>query len=182
MKKSILKIFLAAALVFAVGMGNIQAKGVLNIYNWGNYTSPDMIKKFEKEYDIKVTITDFSSNDEALTKVKAGGHGFDIAVPSGTIIPVWIKDGLLLESRPDKMSNFKNVDPQWVNVDFDPGRKYSVPWQWGTVGMSVNTSMYKGDINTSAIFLDPPDELKGKINVIPEMIDVMNLTIYYLGG
>ncbi|HAR52242.1 MAG TPA: putrescine/spermidine ABC transporter substrate-binding protein, partial [Roseovarius nubinhibens] len=60
------------------------AEGELNIFNWGNYTSPDLIEKFEKEYDIDVTITDYDSNDTALAKVRAGGHGFDIVVPSAT--------------------------------------------------------------------------------------------------
>lgn len=160
----------------------VLAEGKLNIYNWGNYTSPDLIEKFEKEYDVEVTITDYDSNDTALAKVRAGGHGFDIVVPSATFVPIWIGEGLLMETRPDQMENFSNVDPQWVDVEFDPGRKYSVPWQWGTVGLTVNTSIYGGDINTSAIFLDPPEELKGKVNVIPEMSDVMFLAIQYAGG
>ena len=80
------------------------------------------------------------------------------------------------------MENFKNVDPKWVDVPFDPGRHYSVPWQWGTTGMTVNTKVYPGDPNTSAIFLNPPDELKGKVNVVPEMDDVINLTSFYVGG
>lgn len=154
----------------------------LNIYNWGNYTSPEMIEKFEAETGIKVTITDYDSNDTALAKIKAGGHGFDIVVPSGPYVPIWVDQGLLLESKPNEMENFKNMDPRWVDVAFDPGRNYTVPWQWGTVGVIVNTSVYDGDPNTSAIFLDPPDELKGKINVIPEMNDVMGLAIQYHGG
>ena len=80
------------------------------------------------------------------------------------------------------MENFKNVDALWVDVAFDQGRHYSVPWQWGTVGISVNTKVYKGDINTSAIIFDPPPELEGKINVVPEMTDVMDAAIVYIGG
>ena len=57
-----------------------------------------------------------------------------------------------------------------------------MPWQWGPTGIIVNTTVYKGDINTSAIFLDPPAELVGKINVAPEMNDVMFTTIKYFGG
>lgn len=169
-------------LAFALGTGTAMADGELNIYNWGNYTNPKLIEKFEKETGIKVTITDYDSNDTALAKVKAGGHGFDIVVPSASFVPIWIKEGLLLESRPDQMPNFKNVEERWVNVDWDPGRHYTVPWQWGSTGVVVNTKYYKGDINTSAIFMDPPDELKGKINVVPEMGDVMNLAIMYYGG
>ena len=154
----------------------------LNIYNWGNYTNPELIEKFEAETGIKVTITDYDSNDTALAKVKAGGHGFDIVVPSASFVPIWVSEGLLLETRPDQMPNFKNVDPRWIDVDWDPGRRYTVPWQWGTTGVVVNTKYYKGDIDTSAIWLDPPDELKGKINVVPEMGDVMGLAVMYYGG
>ncbi|MBT9385934.1 extracellular solute-binding protein [Pseudooceanicola sp. CBS1P-1] len=172
----------SAVLALAAQAGLAHAEGELNIYNWGNYTNPELIKKFEKEYDVKVTVTDYDSNDTALAKVRQGGSGFDIVVPTSSVMPIWINEGLLLESRPDEMSNFKNVDPQWVDVSFDPGRHYSVPWQWGTTGISVNTSVYKGDINTSAIFMDPPKELEGKINVVPEMSDVMSLAIFYEGG
>mgnify|MGYP001793552300 FL=1 len=154
----------------------------LNIYNWGNYTNPDLITKFEEETGIKVTITDYDSNDTALAKVKAGGHGFDIVVPSHSYIPIWIGEGLLLETRPDEMENFSNVADEWVDVSWDPGRHYTVPWQWGTTGVVVNTKYYDGDINTSSIFLDPPEELVGKINVVPEMGDVMTLAILYHGG
>jgi spermidine/putrescine transport system substrate-binding protein len=169
----------AAIMVFA---GTAAAEGELNIYNWGDYTSPELIKKFEAAHNVKVTITDFDSNDTALAKVRAGGHGFDIVVPSANYVPIWVKEGLLLEARPDQMENFKNVDERWVNVEWDPGRRYSVPWQWGLTGIGVNTKTYGGDINTSAIFLDPPPELVGKINVAPEMNDVLFATIKYFGG
>lgn len=172
-----------AALALALATtGWARADGELNIYNWGNYTSPDLIKKFEDTYKVKVTLTDYDSNDTALAKVRQGGSGFDIVVPSANVVPIWIKEGLVLETRPDQMENFKNMDPKWIDVPFDPGRHYSVPWQWGTTGVTVNKSVYAGDPNTSAIFLDPPPELVGKINVVPEMGDVIYLTIKYVGG
>ena len=120
---------LACTLILGLAPMAAQAAGKLNIYNWGDYTSPELIEKFEKQYDVDVTITDYDSNDTALAKVKAGGHGFDIVVPSAQFIPVWVADGLLLEARPDQMDNFKNVDPRWIDVSFDPGRRYTVPWQ-----------------------------------------------------
>lgn len=176
-----LKATIAAVALLAAG-GMAHAEGELNIYNWGDYTSPEMIKKFEEQFKVKVTITDYDSNDTALAKVRAGGHGFDIVVPSANYVPIWIKEGLIEEARPDQMENFKNVDPRWVDVPWDPGRRYTVPWQWGVTGIGVNTKVYGGDINTSAIFLDPPAELVGKINVAPEMNDVLFATIKYFGG
>jgi spermidine/putrescine transport system substrate-binding protein len=174
---------LTAAILALTPIGQAaHAAGELHIYNWGNYTNPDLIKKFEQAYDVKVTITDYDSNDTALAKVKAGGHGFDIAVPSGNFMPLWINDGLLLESRPDQMANFQNVDPKWVDVPYDPGRHYSVPWQWGVTGITVDTAAYDGDIDTWGIIFDPPPELKGKINVVPEMNDVVAAAVMYVGG
>ena len=172
---------LAGVALFATA-GAALADGNLAIYNWGNYTSPELIKKFEDTYKVKVTITDYDSNDTALAKIRAGGHGFDIVVPSANFVQIWVKEGLLLEARPDQMENFKNVDDRWVNVPWDMGRHYTVPWQWGTTGPVVATSIYKGDINTSAIWLDPPPELAGKINVVPEMNDVLYATFRYVGG
>ncbi len=161
---------------------NAFAAGELHLFNWGNYTSPELISKFEKTYDVKVTVTDFDSNDAALAKVKAGGHGYDLVVPSANYVQIWINEGLLLETRPDQMENFANVLDEFSDPEWDPGRRYTVPWQWGSVGMIVDTSVYSGDINTASLYLDPPDELKGKINVAPEMNDVISSTIMYLGG
>jgi spermidine/putrescine transport system substrate-binding protein len=165
-----------------IGVAPAAAQGELHLFNWGNYTPPELLEKFEQEHGISVTVTDFDSNDTALAKIRAGGHGFDMVVPSGHIIPVWISEGLLLESRPDQMENFSNVAERWVNVPFDEGRRYTVPWQWGTTGVAVNKSVYDGDPNTSAIWLDPPDELKGRVNVVPEMSDAITLATYYVGG
>jgi spermidine/putrescine transport system substrate-binding protein len=173
---------LTSAMLLAAASSAALAEEELSLYNWGNYTSPELLEKFRKETGIKVTVTDYDSNDTALAKVRAGGSGFDIVVPSANFVPIWVKEGLLLESRPDQMPNFKNVDERWVNVSWDPGRHYSVPWQWGMIGPVVATSVYKGDINTSAIWLDPPEELKGKINVVPEKNDVLYAAIRYMGG
>jgi spermidine/putrescine transport system substrate-binding protein len=172
---------LAGFALFA-SIGAAQAEGELNIYNWGNYTSPEMIKKFEDTYKVKVTITDYDSNDTAIAKIRAGGHGFDIVVPSANFVPIYVGEGLLEETKPNTMENFKNIDPRWVDVSFDKGRAYTVPWQWGTTGIQVNTKLYGGDINTSAIFLDPPAELVGKLNVVPEMNDIIMMTTRYFGG
>lgn len=173
---------MATAAAVALLAGPALAAGQLNIYNWGNYTSPELIEKFEQEHDVEVTVTDYDSNATALAKVQAGGHGFDMVVPSHSYVPIFVSEGLLLEARPDEMENFDNVAERWRNPEWDPGRRYTIPWQWGTTGMAVNREDYEGDIHTSAIFLDVPEELKGKVNVVPEMADVMALALMYVGS
>ena len=171
-----------AGLTLLLSSAQVNAAGELNLYNWGNYTSPELIEKFEKQFDVKVTITDYDSNETALAKVRAGGHGFDLAVPSHSHVPIWIQEGLVANARVDQMENFKHVDEQWRDPVWDPGRQYSAPWQWGSVGVIVDTSVYSGEINTSSLVFDPPEELVGKINVPPEMLDVIHAAVLYLGG
>ena len=177
-----MKRLLSATALLMASTGLASAEGTLQLYNWGNYTSPELLAKFEKETGIKVTVTDYDSNDVALAKVEAGGSGFDIVVPSANYVRFWVDKGLIVQLDLSKLPNRKNIAPEWMDVDWDPGRAYTVPWQWGSTGIAVNTSNYSGDINTSAVFLDVPEELKGKINVVPEMSDILSLATMYAGG
>lgn len=174
-------ILIATTALLSTAFG-AMAEGQLNLYNWGNYTSPEMIEKFTAQTGIAVTITDYDSNTTALTKVEAGASGYDLVVPSANYIPVYVRKGLLAELDHSKIPNIGNIAAEWKDVPWDPGRAHSVPWQWGSVGIAVNTTVYGGDVNTSELFLNPPPELEGKINVVPEMNDVMNMAIFNAGG
>ena len=158
-----------------------MAGGVLHIFNWGNYTNPKLIEKFQKETGIKVTLDDYDSNETMLAKVRAGGTGYDIVVPSDYTVKIMIEEGMLAETHPNQMSNFKNVKPQFVNIYWDPGRNYTVPWQFGTTAFGVNTAKYKGDIDTYAILFNPPDELKGRINMLDDEMSVIHAAERYVG-
>jgi spermidine/putrescine transport system substrate-binding protein len=180
MKRFVIGLMAATALV-AVAAGPAAADGKLNIYNWGNYTNPELIKKFEETYTVEVTLDDYDSNEIMLAKVREGNTGYDIVVPGDYMILVMIEQDLLAKVEPNKMENFKNLDPKWVDVWWDNGREYSVPWQWGTTSFTVDTEVYKGDINTLALMFDPPAELQGRINMLNDMNDVINAGLRYLG-
>jgi spermidine/putrescine transport system substrate-binding protein len=177
-----MKHLISATLLLMASTTLASAEGQLQLFNWGNYTSPELLAKFEKETGIKVTVTDYDSNDAALAKVEAGGSGFDLVVPSANYVPIWVEKGLIVPLDDSKLPHKGNIAPEWVDVPWDKGRTHTIPWQWGSTGIAVNTKVYGGDINTSAVFLNVPDELKGKINVVPEMNDVVNLALWYVGG
>lgn len=172
---------LVLASVLALSASAAQAAGELHLYNWGNYTAPKMIEKFEKQYDVKVTVSEYDSSDTALAKIKAGGHGFDMVVPTQNFIPIFIEEGLFLEARPDQMENFKHTAPMFLKQAWDPENHYVVPWLWGTTGIAVNTKLYTGGITSWSLVFDPPEELKGKINVVPVMNDVINAVMMWKG-
>ncbi len=169
----VLSVLLAASPVFAAGK--------LHFYNWAQYTSPELLKKFTEETGITVTVDNFDSNETMIAKIKAGGHGYDLSVAADYIIPFMVKMGLLQKIGINQLGNFKNIRPEHVDVDYDPGRQHSIPWHWGTTGISLNTQYYNGPKADSwALLFDPPDELKGKINMLASMNAVINAALFYL--
>ena len=173
---------MAATLAAAVALaGPAWAEGELNLYNWGNYTSPELIEKFEKEFDVEVNIDGYDSNEIMLAKVREGNTGYDIVVPSDSTAAIMVEQDLLAEVKPNEMENFSNMNPTWVDVYWDPGRNYTVPWQWGTTSFTVDKEVYDGDIDTLALLFDTPDELKGRINMLSDMPEVINAALRYRG-
>jgi spermidine/putrescine transport system substrate-binding protein len=102
-------------------------------------------------------------------------------VPGDYMVAIMIKEGLLQKVEPNQFSNFPKVKKDLINVYFDDGRHYSIPYQFGTTSFMVDTDVYKGDINTLAILFDTPDELKGKVNMFRDVNDVINAGLRYLG-
>ncbi len=175
---------LTAALLATAGLAFALpafADGELHIYNWGDYTNPKLIEKFEKQYNVKVTLDDYDSNETMLSKVRAGNSGYDIVVPSDYTVKIMVEEGLLEKTEPDQMANFKNMRPEFVDVYWDSGRHYTVPWQFGTTAFAVDTAKYSGNIDTYAILFNPPDALKGQINVLDDVNSVMHAAERYLG-
>jgi spermidine/putrescine transport system substrate-binding protein len=104
-----------------------------------------------------------------------------MVVPTQNFIPIFIEEGLFLEARPDQMENFKHTAPMFLKQAWDPENHYVVPWLWGTTGIAVNTKLYTGGITSWSLVFDPPEELKGKINVVPVMNDVINAVMMWKG-
>ena len=172
----------AAAVALALSAGTAKAEGQLSIYHWFEYIPQELLDKFTAETGIEVTMDTFDSNEAMLASLKAGKLGsYDVAVPGDYMVKIMAGEGMLDTIGPGELENAGNMEPQWVDVDFDPGRKHSIPYQWGSTSFSVNRDVYDGDIRTTSIIFDPPDELKGKINILDTQGEVMLLASLHLG-
>ena len=182
--KGRLKTWVAAAAIglgTAFAAGPALAAGELKIYNWFDYLPQELIDKFAKEHDVKVTLDTYDSNETLLARLKAGVKGYDVAVPGDYMVQILISEGMLEKVEPNQLENFKYMKKELIDVYFDSGRSYSVPYQFGTTSFMVDTKVYDGDIDTLKILFDPPAELKGKINVLKDVNDVLNAGLRYLG-
>jgi len=175
----------ALAALFSVNIGGALAEEPkeLFLYTWTNYYPPDLLNKFTQETGIKVTMDGYDSNETALAKLQAGGAGYDLVVPSDYMVKIMIQEGLLMEIDAPTLQNFKNVMPPHDNPPYDPGRKYSVPYMWGTAGFVYDSAKIKGGKLEESWkeFFEPRPELDGKIAVLNAEDEVYNAAAFYLG-
>jgi spermidine/putrescine transport system substrate-binding protein len=159
-----------------------RAEGQLMLYNWFEYMPQELLDKFTAETGITVTMDTFDSNEALLAALKAGKLGsYDLAVPGDYMVEILGDSGMLDTFTPEEVPNLTNVAAEWMDVPFDPGRKSSIPYQWGSTSFAVNRDIYKGAIDTTAIIFNPPAELKGKINVLDTSGETLTLASLHLG-
>lgn len=107
---------------------------VLNIYNWGEYMSDEVIKNFEKEYKVKINLSLYSSNEEMYTKLMSGAS-YDILIPSDYMIERLIRENMLQPIDHSVVDNLDLLTEEVRNLEFDPDNTYMVPYLWQDVGI-----------------------------------------------
>lgn len=151
----------------------------LNIFVWTEYFPQDMLDCFELVYGIQLNRDEYSSNEEMYAKVAAGGSSYDLVQPTDYIIPLMIRQGLLQELDHSQLPNMANLDPNWMDLPFDPGNKYSLPYLGGTDAIVVNTATVE-NIPTSWADLWNP-EYAGRMVFIDDSRATIGLTLLTLG-
>lgn len=116
----------------------------LYLYNWTEYMPDSVFKEFEKRYGIKVIQSTYSSNDEMMAKLIAGGSSqYDIVVPSNFFIKPLIEKKLIQPIDKSKITNLSNINENLLNQSYDPGNKYTVPYMMSMTVLAVNKAKLK---------------------------------------
>lgn len=179
---------LAAALLLAAcgsgGAGGGSAGGgerVLNVFNWSEYLPDSVLAAFEAEFGVRVNYDVYSSNEELMAKLQAGGQGlYDVAVPSDYTAATMIELGLVEPLDFDRLPNVTQylVDDLRDPV-YDPGGRYTVPYMWGTTGLAYNTAQVGKEITDWADIFDPAFE--DRILLLDDMPEVMAIGLWMNG-
>lgn len=151
----------------------------LNIFVWTEYIPVEMIECFELVYGITVNRDEYSSNEEMYAKISAGGTNYDLVQPTDYIVPLMIRQGLLQELDHEQLPVLKNFDPNYLDFEFDPGNKYSIPYQAGTDSIVVNTDTVENVPQSWADLWKP--EYAGKMVFLDDSRAVIGLTLLTLG-
>ena len=162
----------------------------LVIYNWSQYDDPSTYKKFaalpdESAAGLKIHETYYSSNDELLAKLHAGGTGYDIVVPSQNAVGELIQEGGLLKLDFDLIPNIKNLDPKFLKSSFDPTGEFHVIKDFGITMFFYQNTVVKpsSEPKTMKDFygLLNANASKGRTNVLDGAEEVVPLAAMALG-
>src|SRR3712207_5567875 len=161
------------------GGGGGPEEKALNFYNWSDYVAESTVPDFEKQTGIKVTQDFFSSNEDLLAKLQAGGTGYDVIVPSDYMVAIMIKSDVVQKLDMSQIPNFKNVGKEYEGLSYDPNNEYSVPYQWGNNRILYN----KKEIRQLPESWDPmwDEEFSGEISMLNDTRKTLGAALYKLG-
>ncbi len=152
----------------------------LNFYNWDTYTGETTLADFNAATGIEVKMDLFADNAELFAKLKAGNPGYDLIVPTNNWAQRMIKANMLVPLDHSKIPNFANYDKRFQDAEFDPGRKYTMAYMWGTVGVGYRKSKVDPAPDSWKLLIDD-DTYAGRISLLSSAEQVLGAGLKYLG-
>ena len=156
-----------------------HAAGELNLFGWSEYVPQPVIDGFTKETGIKVNFETFSSNEEMISKLIAGGGRYDLVQPSDYAAEAMIRQKLLLPLNAAQLPNLKNLAPEFTHRPHDPTGAFTVPYMSGTVGIVINTEKVKTPLATYRDVFQP--RFKDRIVVLNDSREIVSWAFESLG-
>ena len=153
----------------------------LNVYNWGEYIDPSVNDLFTEETGIKVNYKNFTDNESMYAVLSSGAASYDIVVPSDYMVGKLIQEGMLAKLDFNNIPNFKYINADFKNLEYDPDNAYSVPYTWGTVGIFYNTKYVKEEDLAQGWDLLWDENYSGRIFMFDNQRDAFGIALNKLG-
>jgi spermidine/putrescine transport system substrate-binding protein len=170
-----------AGMSFLPRFSQAEEEKKLNLYNYDTYIGETTLADFNAATGIETKMDLFADMDEMFSKMKAGNPGYDAMVVASDYLERMIKANMVTPLDHSKLPNLANVDPDFQGGTFDPGRKYSIPYMWGTVGIGYRKSAVGDTPIDSWKLLFESDQFAGKISVLGDAQNVLGCALKYLG-
>ncbi len=152
----------------------------LNFYNWDTYIGETTLDDFRNRPVSRSRWTSSTATTSLFAKFKAGNPGYDVIVPSNDFVERMARADMLQALDHKQIPNLKNIDPTFIDVDYDKGRKFSMPYTWLTLGIGYRKSKVKAKPDSWKVLFDSP-EYAGRISWLSEAGDMFRLYGKYLG-
>ena len=148
-------------------------------YSWAEDVRQSALDMFTEEYGVRVKYVGYESQEEAIANIRAG-QIYDVVLIESRFIPQLTKEHLLAELDQRNLSNSKNLSPNFRDLAYDPGSRYSIPNSWGTTGLVVRSDLVAEPVTRWVDLWDP--RYAGKVGLwMDEPREVISLTLKSLG-
>ena len=151
----------------------------LNLYIWSEYLPQEVIDEFTRRTGIAVHYDLYDSNESVLEKLQSGVADYDLVVPSDYMVRILAYLKLLRPIDRSRLPAFANLDPRFLDQDFDPGNRYSMPYVWGTTGYGYDRRRARGTPDSWAPLFDPAN--RGQILMLDDMRECFAVALKHLG-
>jgi spermidine/putrescine-binding protein len=161
-----------------------QTDGDLAIFNWAEYIDEEQLAAFSAQYGVKVTMDVYDSNEAMQPIIAAGNSGYSLIVPSDYMVAILIAGEDIQPLDKTAIPNLANVSADFRDLAYDPSGDHSVPYQWGTTGLAVDTEVVGTDFPHSwSLVFDPAvaDQYSGKISLLNDPRESLGAALKYLG-
>lgn len=149
----------------------------LHVYNWTTYVAEDTISNFERLCRVQVTYDTYDGMETLLTALEDGNPGYDIAIPSDYVIPDLVGGELLEPLNLNQIPNFANISPDLTNPWYDPDNQYTVPYQWGTIGIGYDRNKVGEDVTSwNQLF-----QYRGPVAWLDDKLSMMGIALKMQG-
>jgi len=150
----------------------------LNLFVWTEYIPTEWKECYELVYGVSINHDEYSSNEEMYAKLSAGGSTYDLVQPTDYIIGLMIRQGMLQELDKSKLP-MANYDSNYLDLEFDPGNVYTVPYMAGNDGIIYNADAVP---NPPASFADLwKPEYAGRLVLLDDSRVIIGMTLLTLG-
>jgi spermidine/putrescine transport system substrate-binding protein len=155
----------------------------LHFYNWTDYIEPEILTDFETEYGVKVVMDLYDANEDMIAKIRPGSSGYDIVVPSDYAVSTMIDEKLLEPLDKSLLPNLANLKPQNLDLYYDKGNAYSVPYFFSISGIAYNTTKFPTAPDSWAVLFDPAqiEQYKGEFSMLDDARETPGAALKYLG-
>src|SRR4051795_9788647 len=158
----------------------------LNFSNWPLYIDKKVIKDFEKQYpgsNVRYT-EEINDNEEFFGKVRqqlqrGDSLDRDIVTLTDWMAARWVKAGWVEPKDQNNIPNEKNLVANRREPKWDPGRKFSLPWQSGMTAIGYNPKKTGRKLTSIADLFDP--KFKGKVTMLSDPHDSAGLMVLLAG-
>lgn len=144
---------------------------------WSDYIRPDLIREFEKEFNCKVVVDTYDTNESMYTKLLFGAEGYDIIFPSTYFLSLMVERGFVDKLDFTLIPNAKYID--WNRLKkwgLEPS-EYGLPYMISFSGLGYRADRTQKPTSWS-VFADP--HLRGRMTLLNDPRETIGAALRYL--